>query len=125
MNTFTTYFLISNLILSVVIGPIVIISFLFVIVILLNANVANVLSYIVKAGIKILILISNIGKMQFSKIYIPTLSLFSIILYYTILAITLYIFRIYSAKNPNITQIRVRNLIAIIKMKARENKQKS
>lgn len=52
MNTFTTYFLISNLILSVVIGPIVIISFLFVIVILLNANVANVLSYIVKAGIK-------------------------------------------------------------------------
>lgn len=124
MNTFTTYFLISNLILSVVIGPIVIISFLFVIVILLNANVANVLSYIVKAGIKILILISNIGKMQFSKIYIPTLSLFSIILYYTILAITLYIFRIYSAKNPNITQIRVRNLIAIIKMKARENKQK-
>lgn len=124
MNTFTTYFLISNLILSVVMGPIVIISFLFVIVILLNANVANVLSYIVKAGIKILILISNIGKMQFSKIYIPTLSLFSIILYYTILAITLYIFRIYSAKNPNITQIRVRNLIAIIKMKARENKQK-
>lgn len=71
-----------------------------------------------------MILISNIGKMQFSKIYIPTLSLFSIILYYTILAITLYIFRIYSAKNPNITQIRVRNLIAIIKMKARENKQK-
>lgn len=124
MNTFTPYFLISNLILSVVVGPIVIISFLFVIVILLNANVANVLSYIVNVGIKILILISNIGKMQFSKIYIPTLSLFSIILYYIVLAAMLYIFNIYSVKNPNITQIRVRNLIAIIKMKKRSNKYK-
>lgn len=124
MNTINPYFLISNLILSIVVGLIVIIGFLFMVMILFNSNIANLFSHIVKLGIKILIFISNIGKIQFSKIYIPTPSLFSIILYYTILAITLYIFRIYSAKNPNITQIRVRNLIAIIKMKARDNKQK-
>lgn len=124
MNTISPYFLISNLILSIVVGPIVIISFLFIIVIMLDANIANIFSDIVKAGIKILIFISNVGKMKFSKIYIPTPSLFSIIMYYIVLSALLYTFRIYSSKNPNITQIRVRNLIAIIKMKTRNNKTK-
>ena len=122
MNTFNPYFLISNLILSIIIGPIVIIGFIFIIIVLINPQIANLFSFIVNCGIRILILISNIGKIEFSKIYIPTPNLFSIISYYFILGITLYISKVYLAKNPNTTQIRVRNLIAIGKMKIRKNK---
>ena len=68
---------------------------------------------------KILICISNLGKMPFSKIYVPTPSLFLIILYYLTIGTTLYMYKVYAAKKPNIAQIRVRNLIAIIKMKIR------
>ena len=124
MNTFNPYFLISNLILSIVIGPIVIICFLFLIIVLINFKTADLFSEIVKLGIKILIFISNIGKLQFSKIYIPTPSLFSIILYYFLIVTILHIYKVYLAKRPNTTQIRVRNLVAIIKMKIRRNKQK-
>ena len=121
MNTFNPYFLISNLILSIIIGPIVIIGFIFIIIVLINPQIANLFSFIVNCGIRILILISNIGKIEFSKIYIPTPNLFSIISYYFILGITLYISKVYLAKNPKTTQIRVRNLIAIGKMKIRKN----
>lgn len=124
MNTFNPYFLISNLILSIIIGPIVIIGFIFIIIVSINPQIAKLFSFIVNWGIRILILISNIGKIEFSKIYIPTPNLFSIISYYFILGITLYISKVYLAKNPNTTQIRVRNLIAIVKMKIRKNKRK-
>lgn len=124
LNTFNPYFLISNLILSIVVGPIVITGFLFIILALINVNIASLFSKIITLGIKILICISNLGKMPFSKIYVPTPSLFLIILYYLTIGTTLYMYKVYSAKKPNITQIRVRNLIAIIKMKIRNNKQK-
>ena len=124
LNTFNPYFLISNLILSIVVGPIVITGFLFMILALINVNIASLFSKIITLGIKILICISNLGKMPFSKIYVPTPSLFLIILYYLTIGTTLYMYKVYSAKKPNITQIRVRNLIAIIKMKIRNNRQK-
>ncbi len=94
------------------------------IIVLINFKTVDLFSGIIKLGIKILIFISNIGKLQFSKIYIPTPSLFSIILYYLIIGTILYIYKVYLAKKPNTTQIRVRNLIAIIKMLIRKNKQK-
>ncbi len=124
LNTFNPYFLISNLILSIVVGPIVITGFLFIILALINVNIASLFSKIITLGIKILIYISNLGKMPFSKIYVPTPSLFLIILYYLTIGTILYMCKVYSAKKPNITQIRVRNLIAIIKMKIRNNRQK-
>lgn len=124
LNTFNPYFLISNLILSIVVGPIVIAGFLFIILTLINVNMASLFSKIITLGIKILICISNLGKMPFSKIYVSTPSPFLIILYYLTIGTTLYIYKVYSAKKPNTTQIRVRNLMAIIKMKIRNNKQK-
>ena len=124
LNTVNPYFLISNLILSIVVGPIVIAGFLFIILALINVNIASLFSKIITLGIKILICISNLGKIPFSKIYVPTPSLFLSILYYLAIGTTLYMYKVYSVKIPNTTQIRVRNLIAIIKMKIRNNKQK-
>lgn len=124
LNTFNPYFLISNLILSFAIGPIVILGFLFIIIVCLNTSIAEIFLPMIQIGIKILIFISYIGKLPFSKIYIPTTSLFSILIYYLSLIVSLFIYNIYSSKNPNKTQIRAKNLIALMKIKLRQNKQK-
>ncbi len=121
LNTFNPYFFISNLLLSIVIGPIIIIGFLFIIVILINYQITKLFIEPIKIGIKILIYISKIGKLPFSNIYIPTLSLFSIFIYYFIIVILLVTYKIYSTKKPNMTQIRAKNLIALIKFKIKNN----
>lgn len=121
LNTFNPYFFISNLLLSIVIGPIIIIGFLFIIVVLINYQITKLFIEPIKIGIKILIYISKIGKLPFSKIYIPTLSLFSIFIYYFIIVILLVTYKIYSTKKPNMTQIRAKNLIALIKFKIKNN----
>lgn len=124
LNTFSPYFLISNLALSFIIGPIVILCFLLIIIILINISIAKIFLPVIQIGIKILIFISNIGKLPFSKIYVAAPSLFSILIYYLSLIVLFSIYNIYSSKKPNKTQIRVKNLIALIKIKLRQNKQK-
>lgn len=122
LNTLNLYFLISNLILSVFIGPVIIIGFLFITIALINLKIASFFLGVVELCIKILTTISQIGKIPFSKIYISTPNIFSILNYYLVIGITLLTFYIYLAKKTNKTQIRTRNLIALIKIKLRENK---
>ena len=124
LNTFNPYFLVSNLMLSFVIGPIVILSFLLIILTFIKIPIVKLILPIIQIGIKILIFISNLGKLPLSKIYIATPSLFSILMYYLFLIVIFFIFNIYYSKKPNITQIRVKNIIALIKIKLRQNRQK-
>lgn len=116
LNTFNLYFLISNLILSVFIGPILILCFLFLILVFVNQYIANFLSNVVQFGIQILELISRIGELPNSKVYISTLSLFFIFVYYLFFLFLFFIYDLYSAKNLNKTQVRFRNLIALLKL---------
>lgn len=122
LNTLNPYFLISNFILSIIVGPIVILGFIFIIIVLINIKIASYLVVSIQLSIKLLIFISNIGKLPFSKIYIPTLSLFSILIYYFSIIVLFSIFKIYFTRKPNTTQIRLRNIIALLKMKIRYNK---
>lgn len=124
LNTFNPYFLISNLVLSFAIGPIVILGFLFIVIILLNNSVAKIIAPVIQTGIKTLIFISNVGKVPFSKIYIATPRLFSILIYYLLLIVLFLVYNIYSSKKPNETQIRAKNLVALMKIKLRQNRQK-
>lgn len=124
LNTVNPYFLITNLILSFAIGPVIILGFLFIIIACINCSIAKIFEPILQAGITIINFISNIGKLPFSKIYIATPNLNSIITYYLFVAVLFIIYNIYSVKNPNKTQIRVKNLIALAKIKLRKNKQK-
>ena len=89
---------------------------------LINLKIASFFLGVVELCIKILTTISQIGKIPFSKIYISTPNIFSILNYYLVIGITLLTFYIYLAKKTNKTQIRTRNLIALIKIKLRENK---
>ncbi len=124
LNIFNPYFLITNLILSFAIGPIIILGFLFIIIACINFSIAKIFEPILRAGITTINFISNIGKLPFSKIYIATPNLNSIIIYYLFVAVLFIIYNIYSAKKANKTQIRTKNLIAIAKIKLRKNKQK-
>ena len=124
LNTVNPYFLITNLILSFAICPIVILGFLFIIIVCLNTSIAEIISPIISIGIKILNFISNIGKLPFSKIYLATPRLFSILIYYLLLIVLFFVYNIYSSKKPNKTQIRAKNLIALMKIKLRQNRPK-
>lgn len=124
LNTFCPYFLISNLILSFVIGPVVIWGFIFIILILVNISIAKIFSPLIQIGITILKLISNIGKLPFSKIYVATPTIFLISIYYLFLFVLFLCYNIYSIKNPSKTQIRVKNLIALMKINLRKNGKK-
>lgn len=124
LNTFSPYFLISNLILSIFIGPIVITGFLFIIVILINIEVAKLFREIIKIGIQILIIISKLGNLPKAKIYVATPNLFLIIIYYFFSIIILFIYNIYTCKKSNKTYIRVKNIIALIKLKLRKHRTK-
>ena len=124
LNTFNPYFLISNLVLSLVIGPVIILGFLLIVIIMINASIAEILVPIIQIGIKFLNFISNIGKLPLSKIYVATPSLFLILIYYLFIIVLFSVYNIYLSKNPNKTQIRVKNLIALMKIKLRQNRQK-
>ncbi len=124
LNMFNPYFLISNLILSSIIGPIVILGFLFIIIAYLNTKIAKIFVPIIQIGIKILDYISKIGKLPFSKIYVATPKLFLIIIYYIVLIGILFFYNVYSSKNPSKTQIRIKNLVALIKIKLRKKRKK-
>lgn len=125
LNTLNPYFFISSLFLSMVIGAVVILGFLFIIIVFFNVSIAKIISPTILVGIKIINFISNIGRLPFAKIYIPTISLFSIFSYYLITIALFLIYNIYSVKKPNKTQIRVKNIIALIKIKIRKDKKRA
>lgn len=124
LNILNPYFLVSNLILSIVLVPIVIVAFTFLIFNYISFNFSKMLAEPIKLSIDVLKYISQIGVLPGSKIYFYTPSLFSIISYYLFIIITYFIYCVYSSKNPNRTQIRIKNLIALLKIYIRNNKKK-
>ena len=121
-NLFGTYFLITNLLASIIIGPITLLGTLLVIISFISINVAKVLSYILKFLIDILLFISSFSKLPISKIYIPTPKISFIIIIYLSLIISLFIYKVFHERNPNTTILRVRNLLALVKYKFKQNR---
>ena len=121
-NLFGTYFLITNLLASIIIGPITLLGTLLVIISFISINIAKVLSYILKFLINILLFISSFSKLPISKIYIPTPTITFIIIIYLSLIISLFIYKVFHERNPNTTILRVRNLLALVKYKFKQNR---
>ena len=124
-NLFGTYFFISNLFVSIIIGPIIILGFLTIILSFIFYPISVIFANILKFMIKILIQISNIGNLPFSKIYFSTPKIWVIVLYYIFIGLFILIYPIYTKKKISTTQQRFRNIIALIKYKLRESNQKS
>ena len=120
-NLFGTYFLIANILVSVIIGPIVIVGTIIVAISFISIPIAKFFSFIPEILVSILIQILDLGKLPFSKIYFSTPNIIVIVFYYISIFVLNFIWKIYSDKNPNTTYIRVKNTIALLKYKIRKD----
>ena len=120
LNTVNTYFLISNLLAGLIIGPLTILCFIFVISIFVNSYLSTFLAQFVNLGIRILIFCANFGNLPYSNLYIPTPSII-IIIFILIFSFLIYLFlKNYFAKKKNASQIRLKNLVALFKYRAKK-----
>lgn len=123
-NIIGIYFLITNLLVSLVIGPILIIGFFCVILSFIFISSAKLLAVPLRIGLAFLNLISRFSELPFSKIYMPTPSWVTISLYVIGILIGNQICRIYQSTTLNLTQKRVKNIIALFRYKFHQKKKK-
>lgn len=125
-NIIGVYFLLTNILVSVIIGPIMFIAILFLIFTFINnPHLMKFISTILILGIKILIFISNISEFPLAKIYVKTPSKISILGYYISIIIIKKLYEIYSKKEINNTEKRMKNLISLGKYRFNEYKRKN
>ncbi len=92
-HTVSLTFLISNLLIGIIIGPIIMIGFVIIITSFISLKLAFIIAYIENILINILVIIAKFfGTMNISKIYVITQSIVWIISYY-ILILKLTIFK--------------------------------
>lgn len=123
-NLFGTYFLITNLLSTILIGPITIIGTLMILFSYIFFPIAKILSFVVKFFIDLLIKIANISSLPLSKIYFVTPKFYIIIVIYIFFIILNYILNLYYSSNLSLTQKRLKNIIALIKYKIKLNNKK-
>ena len=123
-NMIGIYFIMTNILVSSIIGPIMFLSVIFVIMSCISLEISKCISIFLSLGIEGLIQISNLAKFPFSKIYVVTPSILFITIYYIIVLVSNQIYVIYTSKHVNGTQRRVKNLIALVKYKLYEKKKK-
>lgn len=116
-NTIGIYFLITNLLVSVIIGPIIILGFFCMLTSFLISLPLNI-------GLEILNLISKFSELPLSKIYLPTPSIIAIILYFIGVLVGNQIYSIYHLNYLTSTHKRVKNIIALFQYKFRQKKKK-
>ncbi len=124
-NTVSISVLITNLFLSLVIGPIVILGFIQILISFISVNLASLLSILFVFLINILIQISKLGSiLPLSQIYVVTPNIILVLIYYVIIFIANVIYKIYSLRQPNTFEQRIRNLISLFKYYTYINKKK-
>ena len=123
-NILGIYFFISNILVSIIIGPIIIVGFVCILISFISIEIAKILSIFMSVGIQILISISEISHLPFSKIYIPTPKVWQIVSYYICVIVINRIYIAFNSKKPDFTSIRIRNLVALLKFKFRQNRNK-
>ena len=124
-NMIGIYFVITNILVSIIIGPIMFLSIIFGFSSFIHLHISQFISIFLSFGIKGLIQISNLSNLPFSKIYVSTPSILFIFIYYIVILAGNQIYVIYTSKYLNGTKRRVKNLIALIKYKLYEKKKKT
>ena len=124
-NMIGIYFMITNILVSIMIGPIMFLSIIFIFSTCIHLQISQFISIFLSLGIKGFIQISNLANLPFSKIYVPTPNILIITIYYITILVGNQIYRMYTSKHLNMTQARVKNLIALMKYKLYEKKKKT
>lgn len=115
-NTIGVGFLITNLLLSVVIGLIVMGGFAQILFSFFSIKIGQVFAKLLEIPVYGLLLISKIDMGNF-KIVTP--DFYQVILYYFIIIISRNLYLIFHLKNCNATQKRIKNIIYLIKYKTK------
>ena len=116
-NIIGIYFLLANMLVSVIITPIMVLAIAFVFISFINLQLSQFISIFLSLGIEMLIQIANFSDLPFSKIYVATPKIFTIIIYYILILVFNQIYKIYTNAEINNTQKRMKNLIALAKYK--------
>lgn len=114
-NIIGIYFLLANILVSIIITPIMILAIMFVFLPFINLEISKFISIFLSWGIEGLIQIANLSNLPFSKIYVATPRIFTIIIYYILVLVFNHIYKIYTNKEINNTEKRIKNLIALLK----------
>lgn len=124
-NTLGISFLITNLLLSFVIGLIVMGGFIQIIISFISIKFGMTIAKILQIPIYILIFISKLGtKIPFGNFKVITPDLYQVVLYYLVIFLFKELFNVFNNKHPSTSQSRVRNTIFLIKYKLKPNKNK-
>lgn len=115
-NKLSLGFLVTNLLLSYVIGSVVIIGFIQIIITMFSVNAGIAIAKIVEVPVYAIVLISKINLWNFRVV---TPNWYEILLYYVIAFIIKYLYSIFNSKNLTITQERIKNSIYLVKYKIR------
>ena len=115
-NTFGINFILTNLLLSCVIGFVVMGGFIQMLVSFISTNIGIALAKLIQIPVYGLILIS---KINFGNFKVVTPSLYQVILYYLIVLIWKELYVIFHSKNSRASQERAKNTIYLIKYKMR------
>lgn len=105
-------------------GLIVIFGFLFI---CLNSFtlISNLIKVILSIIVKVLIRIANFGSnLPINKIWVTTPSIITIVLYYILLFISLFLFSIFHSKRKTAFNKRIKNLISLLKYRYNQNKKR-
>ena len=107
-NTFGIYFILTNLLLTLIMSPLIIYCFLFLILLVFNVNIIQIIAFPIKIGIQALLCISDISKLPFSKIYLRTPKVFELVMFYIIIIIISIIYKSQSRKKLTNTGLRLK-----------------
>ena len=123
-NIIGIYFLLANILVSIIITPIMILAIIFVFLSFINLEISKFISIFLSWGIEGLIQIANLSNLPFSKIYVATPKIFTIIIYYILVLVFNQIYKIYTNKEINNTEKRIKNLIALAKYNVYQKRRK-
>ena len=121
-NTISFTFIISNLIASIIIGPIIIFGFILILISFFNMHISKIFAKPYIVLLKVLINVANYSSMiPISRIYVRTPYIISIILYYLFIAILIIIFEIQKSNRKFIKE-KFQSILTCIKYKILKNK---
>lgn len=115
-NSIGIGFLLTNLLLSYVIGVIVVGGFIQILISMISINVGIALAKIIEIPVYGIILIS---KINFGNFKVVTPDFYQIVLYYLVICIFRYLYKVFHARNCSVTQKRVKNTIYLVRYKLR------
>ncbi len=115
-NSIGIGFILTNLMLSYIIGIIVMGGFVQILISMISINAGTAIAKIIEIPVYGILLIS---KISFGNFKIVTPDLYQVAVYYIVVYLFRFLYQIFHSKNCNPTQKRVKNTIYLVKYKLR------